>query len=443
MCGRDGRKPSSFRPAFAAGGSGGHMNPLLAAAAAAAARGAEPPMLFLATDGPLERRLLSAWRRAPLDVRWLPSPRPSHVGGVRALLRILRGARLAAAAMRDAATDVLVVSGCFASLPAALAALRLRIPLVLLEENAAAGRAARLISCWAVGVACPFERAFGDLPPFSGVPSSLVGFLRRLASLPPRPARLVHPLPIPASWDRDACAAAPREVISLLEGVRTPMLLVFGGSQGALRLVELVCSSAPRLLEHGWSVCLVSGPANRVRAMELLAPLLGPPEPDGGRAGGCCSGSPPTLWRVAGGACPGCVSPPASGDRLFILIDYCDWMPVLYEHATLALCRAGAMTVFELVEHGLPALLVPLPGSVRDHQRLNAEWLAGEGGALVVSQDELEARDLLSFLPERGELERMRASQNALRSSLFPGGGEAAASALVSWVQGLVTGLDG
>jgi len=62
-----------------------------------------------------------------------------------------------------------------------------------------------------------------------------------------------------------------------------------------------------------------------------------------------------------------------------------------YGWADLVICRAGAMTVFELAAAGVGSILVPYPHAVDDHQTANAEYLAGRGAALVRQQHELSA----------------------------------------------------
>jgi UDP-N-acetylglucosamine--N-acetylmuramyl-(pentapeptide) pyrophosphoryl-undecaprenol N-acetylglucosamine transferase len=71
-------------------------------------------------------------------------------------------------------------------------------------------------------------------------------------------------------------------------------------------------------------------------------------------------------------------------------------MASLYQWADLAICRAGAMTVSELACAGLPALLVPLPGAIDDHQTYNARWLVDAGGARLLPQAGLTAEILAS-----------------------------------------------
>lgn len=71
-----------------------------------------------------------------------------------------------------------------------------------------------------------------------------------------------------------------------------------------------------------------------------------------------------------------------------------------YGWADLVVCRAGALTVSELAAAGLPALLIPLPHAIDDHQTRNADYLAGEGAAFLLPQATTGAADLAARLTE-------------------------------------------
>lgn len=64
-------------------------------------------------------------------------------------------------------------------------------------------------------------------------------------------------------------------------------------------------------------------------------------------------------------------------------------MAQVYQWADLAICRAGAMTVSELAAIGCPAILVPLPWAIDDHQVANAHYLADAGAAVILLQKDL------------------------------------------------------
>ena len=70
---------------------------------------------------------------------------------------------------------------------------------------------------------------------------------------------------------------------------------------------------------------------------------------------------------------------------------FIDDMPSVYQWADLVICRAGAMTVFELAAAGVASILVPYPYAVDDHQTFNAGYLESAGAAIIKQQHELTA----------------------------------------------------
>jgi len=77
---------------------------------------------------------------------------------------------------------------------------------------------------------------------------------------------------------------------------------------------------------------------------------------------------------------------------------YIEDMAAAYRWADVMLCRAGAMTLAELTCAGLPALLVPLPNAIDDHQQKNAEYLVERGAALLIPQQKMTVDYLLQIL---------------------------------------------
>ncbi|HET7776909.1 MAG TPA: undecaprenyldiphospho-muramoylpentapeptide beta-N-acetylglucosaminyltransferase [Azospira sp.] len=89
-------------------------------------------------------------------------------------------------------------------------------------------------------------------------------------------------------------------------------------------------------------------------------------------------------------------------------VPFVDDMAGAYEWADLVICRAGALTVAELAAAGVPAILVPSPHAVDDHQTANAKFLTQVGGAILLPQNELtpERLALLKEMP-RSQLAQM------------------------------------
>jgi UDP-N-acetylglucosamine--N-acetylmuramyl-(pentapeptide) pyrophosphoryl-undecaprenol N-acetylglucosamine transferase len=73
-------------------------------------------------------------------------------------------------------------------------------------------------------------------------------------------------------------------------------------------------------------------------------------------------------------------------------------MAAAYADADVVLCRAGATTVAELAAAGVPAILVPFPFAVDDHQTANARYLADQGAAILVQQRSLTPETLADTL---------------------------------------------
>ena len=87
------------------------------------------------------------------------------------------------------------------------------------------------------------------------------------------------------------------------------------------------------------------------------------------------------------------------------LVPFIEDMARRYAEADLLICRAGASTIAELSAAGVPAVLVPFPYAVDDHQTHNARFLSERGGAVLIPQSELTPEKLAGLL---GELDRAK-----------------------------------
>ena len=97
------------------------------------------------------------------------------------------------------------------------------------------------------------------------------------------------------------------------------------------------------------------------------------------------------------------------------IVPFIDDIARRYAEADVVLCRAGAITVTELAAAGVPGILVPLVVSTTQHQRTNAEFMAGKGAALHLPQSELTAERLATLL-EGLTRPRLLAMANAARA---------------------------
>lgn len=331
-----------LRVVIAGGGTGGHVEPALNLADEMRRRDPATAIVLLGTARGLEVRLVP---QRGYDLELIPPvPLPRKVN--RDLFSVPLRLRHAVAAARTVIdrhrADVVVGFGGYVSLPAYLAARRAGTPLVIHEANSKPGLANRVAARLTPWVA---ENYAGSLP---------------------HACRLGCPLrPQIAELDRQAARAEGREAFGLpTDG---PVLLVFGGSQGARSINRALADALPRLTSAGVSVLHAVGP----RQEEPMPQLPG-----------------------------------------YHPVPFIDRMDLAYAAADLAVCRAGAMTCAEVSAVGLPCLYVPYPVG-NGEQRFNALPVVNAGGGLLVDDADLTgallASTALDLLGDPGRLATMSA----------------------------------
>jgi UDP-N-acetylglucosamine--N-acetylmuramyl-(pentapeptide) pyrophosphoryl-undecaprenol N-acetylglucosamine transferase len=329
--------------------------PALAVADALRDSGAE--VSFLGTrDGP-EGRLVPA---AGYEIDYV------RARGIdrRSPLRALRAAALAASAtsgarkaIRRRGPDAVLGAGGYVAGPAGLAALSVRVPLVLEEADRHLGLANRLLARWArrVCLAFPIAGRDGD---------------RYMVTGRPVPATIAH---------ADRGAARQRFEI----GADERCLLVFGGSQGArsinLTALDAFVGDGPAARDRGYHVLHIAGSRDYPLARERIEA--------------------------------------ARGAEDYTLLEYEPDLSDPLAACDLVLARAGG-SVFELAAAGRPAILVPYPHATARHQHANAAWMAEAGAAEVIEDSDLDpgelARRVDELLTDRNRLEAMSAASRSL-----------------------------
>lgn len=93
---------------------------------------------------------------------------------------------------------------------------------------------------------------------------------------------------------------------------------------------------------------------------------------------------------------------------------YIDDMAAAYEWADIVICRAGAMTVFEIMAVGRPAIFIPYPYAVDDHQTANAKFLVDQNAGLLIQESDLTLDSLKKYIDAlREEINYQRFANNA------------------------------
>ncbi|MEP7043686.1 MAG: undecaprenyldiphospho-muramoylpentapeptide beta-N-acetylglucosaminyltransferase [Dokdonella sp.] len=102
------------------------------------------------------------------------------------------------------------------------------------------------------------------------------------------------------------------------------------------------------------------------------------------------------------------------------VVAFVDDMAAAYAWADLAICRAGALTLAELAAAGVPALLVPYPYAVDDHQTKNAEAMVAAGAARLIGEGDEFLRRLGGALDEVADRRRLVAMAKSARTLAKP-----------------------
>ena len=319
---------------LAAGGTGGHIEPALNVADALRRLDPSTGITVIGSERGLEGTLVPARGYELVALPSVPMPRRPNADLIRLPARLRSAVRMAAEVLRDRDADVVVGFGGYASVPAYLAARRSRTPLVIHEANARPGLANRLGARFTTDVYCSF-------------PGAMRGAVTM--ALPLR-----HSI---SALDRPSEGPAARRAFGLSDDAR--VLLVFGGSQGAMRLNAVVAAALPGLRARGVEVLHAFGSRNEAPHAE----------------------------------------------RGYVPVPYIDRMDLAYAAADLAVTRAGAMTCAELAAVGLPAIYVPLPIG-NGEQRLNALPVVTAGGGLLIDDADITAEwltDVAGGLLEDGD----------------------------------------
>jgi len=341
----------------ACGGTGGHAFPGLAVAEELKARGHE--VVVWDSGRNIESSVMKNWAGPVFSTGARPLSLKNAFANLGAILRCRRE-------MKRAKPDALLAMGSYSSLPPVLAARMCHVRVFLHEANTVPGKAVEFLSRFAETVAISFDMTSRYLP---GVRTVRTG------------------LPVRAS---------------IAEGRRFDFIpanafvvFVTGGSQGAHAVNELLMDALALMkkeLDRRQSANLQPSTSN-------LQPLY-------------------------------VIHQTGVKDECMVMTAYTqagiparvhafeNEMANAFASADIVVARAGASTCFELAACCKPALLIPLPTSMRDHQHFNAEAFAAKGAVDEGIQVKLTSQQVCRYLLEKYDrpehLARMSASMRAL-----------------------------
>jgi len=323
-------------------------------------------VLWVGGEGGMEAEMVT---RLNIPYKTIPAA-GIHGVGLRTLpsniLRLLRGIFASRKILSEYKPDALLFTGGYVAVPMAVAGVK--IPSLLYTPDIEPGLAIKAIAHFSDCIAMTAEES-----------RSFFKFNHHLvvSGYPTRPEF--------TEWKKE------KALKHLDMHNNKPVLLVFGGSKGALSINKAVLQILPQLLDLA-QVVHITGQPHFAEAQAVKTRLINSDEYH----------SFPYLHEDMGAA---------------------------FAAADLAVCRAGASTLGELPLFGLPAILVPYPYAWR-YQKVNADYLVKNGGAVMLKDEELNTALLPTVTDLFHSPDRLVELKQKMTSLATPNAAEVLASTL-------------
>ena len=325
---------------IAAAGTGGHINPGIAIANKIMEKEPDSKIIFIGTPRGLENDLVP---RAGYELKTIDAygiNRKINLDNIKRLYKTTKSVGEAKKILKEFKPDVVIGTGGYICVSVGIAANRLKIPIVLHESNAFPGVAIKLLSKKAKAVLLGFEDAKTRLPKAKNV--VVTG----------------TPTKIKSSKLTDEEKANLRSALMLKNEL--PLVLVFGGSQGARSINNAIIGIIENKLNKNYQIIWAAGKGNFENIKQQLA----------------------------------------EKNMDIDNIENAKIMPYIYnmqevmETSDLVVSRSGAMTITEISNLAKPAIFIPFPFATENHQEYNARVLEKVGAAKIILDKNLNYKNL-------------------------------------------------
>lgn len=341
---------------FAAGGTGGHINPALAVAGEIRKRYPKANILFIGTAEKMEARLVPA---AGFDFKTIQISgfnRVLNLNGIKQNIKtlsyLLKSSSQAKKIIKDFNADAVIGFGGYVSGPVVRAAAKLGIPTAVHEQNAFPGMTNKTLAKMVDAVMLTEE--------------SVAQYMQ------PKNPPVVTGLPV-----RGELLETDRDIARAELGLDDkPFILSMGGSLGAKAINDSMLDVI----------------ANRTQKNDCVFMHA---------TGKDCKDFPERLAEKGTDL----------NNKNIIIRDYIDDMHRCLAAADLVICRAGASSLCEFQVMGKPSILIPYPFATENHQYHNAKALADKGAAILIEEKDLTPAVLMqhidTLLESPGKLTQM------------------------------------
>ena len=353
-----------MRVIIAAAGTGGHINPGIAIANKIMQEEKDSEIMFIGTDRGIENDLVprAGYKLRTLEVYGLS--KKLTLTNLKHLIKTIKSVKKAKQILVEYNPDVVIGTGGYICGPVLMAAQKLKIPTALHESNSFPGLAVKMLAKKTDVIMLGLEEAKKYLNKAKKV--VLTGTPTKINNLQ-------------LDYTQKYFLKEKLELIPEL-----PVLLVFGGSQGAKKIndamIELIRNKANKEYQIVWAI----GPKNYEEVKENLKQS---------------NIDIDNLENIKA-------------------ISYIYNMEEYMNIADLLVCRSGAITITEVAKLGKPAIFIPLPNVSQNHQEKNARVLEKIGAARIILNNELTEKNLTEEINKiinyKEKLEKMSKLANSI-----------------------------
>jgi UDP-N-acetylglucosamine--N-acetylmuramyl-(pentapeptide) pyrophosphoryl-undecaprenol N-acetylglucosamine transferase len=332
---------------IAAAGTAGHINPGIAIANKIKKEQKDSKIIFIGTTRGLENDLVP---RAGYELKTIDAyglSKKISIDNMKKMYKTLKGFSEAQKIVKEFKPDIVIGTGGYICGAVITAAKKYNIPTILHESNAFPGKAIKFLAKRTDTILIGFENAAKRIPKankivFTGTPVKIK--------------------------KKEYSINEKNDIIKKM-GLNSskPIVLIFGGSQGAQKINEAIIEIIKNKLNKNYQLMWATGP----KQYDVIKGIL------------------------------------EDANININKINNTKIVPYIYEMeevmnvSDVIVARSGAMTVTEISNLGKPSILIPLPNVSNDHQLYNAKVLENVGAAKIILNDELSNQSILNSTIEK------------------------------------------
>ena len=329
-----------MRVIIAAAGTGGHINPGIAIANKIKEKEKDSEIIFIGTTRGLENDLVP---RAGFELKTIDAyglSKKISIDNLKKLYKTYKGIGQADKIIRSFRPDIVIGTGGYICGAVCTAAKRNNVPILLHESNAFPGKAVKMLAKKANTILVSFKEAKERIPYCKNVVYTGT----------------------PVKVKKREYSIIERFEIIKKNGLSEtkPIILIFGGSQGAQKINEAIIEIIEKKLNKNYQIMRATGP----KQYDSIKGELEDKQ--------------------------------ISIDHIenMKIVPYIYNMEEVENVSDVIVARSGAMTITEISNLGKPSILIPLPNVSNDHQMYNAKVLENVGAAKILMNNELNGEIL-------------------------------------------------